>query len=131
MYSSDQFCLKWNHFQSNFCDQLKPLKEEEHFVDVTLVAEDGQDVNAHKVILSMCSPFFKNVLKNKKHPHPLIYMKGVTISVLKLLISFIYDGEVNVHQEELGHFLTVAKDFKISGLTESVEKIHYKENQTT
>ena len=120
MYGSDQFCLKWNQFQSTFSDQLKPLRDDEDFVDVTLVSDDEEQVSAHKVILSICSPFFKKVLKNKRHPHPLLYMKGVNMSALKLVINFIYHGEVNVPQEELEEFLAVAKNLKILGLTESL-----------
>jgi len=121
MYGSEQFCLKWNQFQSNFSDKLKPLREDEDFVDVTLVSEDEEELSAHKVILSMCSPFFKKVLKNKKHPHPLLYMKGVNIADLKLLLKFIYHGEVNVPQEELEDFLAVAKNLKILGLSDSTK----------
>ena len=32
-------------------------------------------LEAHKVILSACSPFFRSVLKKNKHDHPLVYLK--------------------------------------------------------
>jgi len=119
----DHLCLKWNHFFSNFSDQLRQLKNDEDYADVTLVTEDGDEIKAHKLILAMCSPFFKKVLSNKNHPHQLLYMKGVDYSTLNYLTTFIYDGEVNVPQEGLENFLAVAKELKIKGLiNDSLEK---------
>ena len=43
------------------------------FLDVTLASEDRKQIEAHKVILTVSSPFFQNLLKKNKHPHPLIY----------------------------------------------------------
>jgi hypothetical protein len=60
--AADQFCLRWNNFQSNIVSVLDNLKEEGDLVDVTLVCE-GHAVKAHKVILSACSPYFRNVFK--------------------------------------------------------------------
>ena len=42
------------------------LKEDKEFTDVTL-AEDGQQVEAHEVVLTASSPFFFNLLKTNKH----------------------------------------------------------------
>jgi hypothetical protein len=60
--AADQFCLRWNNFQSNIVTALDSLKSEEDLVDVTLVCE-AHAVKAHKVILSACSPYFRNVFK--------------------------------------------------------------------
>lgn len=40
----------------------RELREQEEFVDVTLACE-GQQVSAHKVVLSACSPYFRSLLK--------------------------------------------------------------------
>jgi len=45
------------------------------FTDVTLACEDGQQVEAHKVILASYSLFFLNL--EEKHSHPMIYMWGI------------------------------------------------------
>ena len=74
---SEKLCLKWNDFQENVNAAFSSLREENEFADVTLACEDGQQIEAHKVILAASSPFFKNLLKRNKHPHPLIYMRGV------------------------------------------------------
>jgi hypothetical protein len=72
-----------------------------------------------KVIISACSPFFRNILRRNPHQHPLLYLKGVKYTDLQSVINFMYHGEVNNAQEELNSFLAVAEDLKVKGLTQS------------
>ena len=58
--TSDQFCLKWNNYQANIVVALGNLKLDEDFVDVTLAC-DGKTIKAHRVVLSACSPYFRQV----------------------------------------------------------------------
>merc|ERR1712142_627504 len=69
-------------------------------------------------ILSACSPFFRNVLRRNQHQHPLLYLKGINYSNLQSVLNFMYHGEVNVAQEELNSFLSVAEDLQVKGLTQ-------------
>ena len=86
------------------------------FTDVTLACEDGQQVEAHKVVLVASSPFFLNILKRNKHPHPLIYMRGVKPENLMAMVDFLYHGETNVDQENLDFFLILAEELQLKGL---------------
>merc|ERR1719220_247836 len=100
---------------------VKPLKNSEMtrtFFDVTLACDDEQ-IQAHKVILSACSPFFRNILRRNPHQHPLLYLKGVKYKELLSVLNFMYQGEVNVAQEELNSFLAVAEDLRVKGLTQN------------
>ena len=72
---SDKLCLQWNDFQENIKSAFGKLREESDFKDVTLICEDGQQVEAHKVILTASSPLFQKLLCVKSHPHPLIYRR--------------------------------------------------------
>ena len=74
MTSSEKLCLQWNDFKQNISASLGDLRSDKDFTDVTLVCEDGQQVEAHKVILVASSPFFKELLRKNKHSHPLVYM---------------------------------------------------------
>jgi len=118
MASSEKFCLRWNDFESNISVAFRELREEKDFFDVTLACDDNQ-IQAHKVILSACSPFFRNVLRRNPHQHPLLYLKGVKYSELISVLNFMYMGEVNVAQEELNSFLAVAEDLRVKGLTQN------------
>eukprot|EP00088_Acartia_fossae_P044666 TRINITY_DN4755_c0_g1_i1.p1 TRINITY_DN4755_c0_g1~~TRINITY_DN4755_c0_g1_i1.p1 ORF type:complete len:344 (+),score=67.56 TRINITY_DN4755_c0_g1_i1:199-1230(+) len=118
MGSSEKFCLRWNDFESNISVAFRELREEKDFFDVTLACDDSQ-IQAHKVILSACSPFFRTVLRKNPHQHPLLYLKGVKYKELLSVLNFMYMGEVNVAQEELNSFLAVAEDLRVKGLTQN------------
>jgi len=118
MATSEKFCLRWNDFETNISVAFRELREEKDFFDVTLACDDSQ-VQAHKVILSACSPFFRNVLRRNPHQHPLLYLKGVKYKELLSVLNFMYMGEVNVAQEELNSFLSVAEDLRVKGLTQN------------
>ena len=116
MTESDTFCLKWNEFENNVSSTLKDFKDEEDFFDVTLACEDDQ-VQAHKLIISACSPFFKQILRRHKHSAPLLYLKGVRFKDMVALLTFMYHGEVNVAQEDISQFLATAEELQVKGLT--------------
>jgi len=124
---SEKFCLSWNDFESNISLSFRELREEKDFFDVTLSCGDEQ-IQAHKLILSACSPFFRSVLKKNVHQHPLLYLKGVKFCDLQAVLNFMYHGEVNVAQEELNSFLAVAEDLKVKGLTQNNQPAPQKTN---
>merc|ERR1712129_597511 len=57
-----------------------------------------------------------------KHPHPLIYMRGLKPEDLVAMIDFLYFGEANVYQENLDSFLAVAEELQLKGLMGSGAK---------
>ena len=116
--TSEKFCLRWNDFESNVSSAFRDLRDEKDFYDVTLACEDNNQVEAHKVILSASSPFFKNILQRHKHQHPLLYLRGVKHSQLQDILNFMYLGEASIAQEDLNSFLAVAEDLHIKGLTQ-------------
>jgi len=116
--ASEKFCLRWNDFESTLPHAFRELREDKDFFDVTLACDD-QQLQAHKVILSACSPFFRTILKRNPHAHPLLYLKGVKYVDLVAVLNFMYHGEVNVAQEELNSFLAVAEELKVKGLTQN------------
>ena len=74
--SKEKLYLKYKKkIQENITLAFINLRDDLQFTDITLVSEDGQVLEAHKVILSASSPFFMNILKLNKHIHPLVYLK--------------------------------------------------------
>ena len=108
--SDEKLCLQWNDFKENVSSAFGDLREDKEFTDVTLACEDGQQVEAHKVVLVASSPFFLNILKRNKHPHPLIYLRGVGSENLLAIVDFLYHGQANVFQENLDSFLALAEE---------------------
>ena len=65
--AEQQFCLRWNNFQANIVSSFETLLDREEFVDVTLTAE-GKSLKAHRVLLSACSPYFRDLFRvSKRH----------------------------------------------------------------
>ena len=116
--ASEKFCLRWNDFESNVSSAFREIREEKDFFDVTLACDDDNQIQAHKVIIAACSPFFRNILRKNTHPSPLLYLKGVKYKDLVSVLNFMYMGEVNVAQDDLNQFLAVAEDLRVKGLTQ-------------
>jgi len=123
--STENFCLRWNDFESNVSGAFRDLRADSDFFDVTLGCADGHSskaLQAHKVILSACSSTFKQMLRDQArssaHPHPYIFLRGVSFCDLSAVLDFMYHGEVNVAQEDLNSFLAVAEELQIKGLTQ-------------
>ena len=114
---SEKLCLQWNGFKENVTNAFGILREDGDFSDVTLACEDGEQIAAHRVILAHSSPFFRNIFRrNKKHSHPLIYMRGMKSVDMVAILDFIYCGEANVHQENLDSVLAIAEELQLKGL---------------
>ena len=116
MTMSEKFCLKWNDFHSNVTKSFINLRREEDFYDVTLVCDDQKQISAHKVVLSSSSEFFKYILKQNKHSHPLLCLEGIDSRELNNVLDYVYHGEVSIHQDDLDRFLSVAQRLKLEGL---------------
>ena len=112
----EKFSLKWNDFETHATNSFRNLRKEEQFFDVALVSDDQQLVSAHKLVLSASSEFFNNILKKSTHSNPLIYLPGVQSVYLNFVLDYIYDGEVQLYQDNLDSFLDVAQKLKIEGL---------------
>ena len=127
---SEMFNLTWDAFQLSAKEAFRSLVNEEDFMDVTLACDDDKQIKAHKVILSACSPFFKNILSRNPHPNPLLFISGVTFRDLKAILNFMYLGETNVEQNHLDSFMSACNIIKVRGLTEP-ENIQSKEKPRT
>ena len=123
MANTEKLCLQWNDFKNNASTAFQNMREDRDLSDVTLACEDGHQLEAHKVILASSSPFFMDLLKRNKHPHPLVYMKGIRFVDLTAMIDFLYSGEANIFQDDLDAFLALAEELRLEGLAGSGEKI--------
>ena len=101
------------------------LRKDGDLCDVTLVCEEGQEIEAHRIILTACSPFFSTVLKRNKHSHQMIYMKGLKAKDLEAIVDFIYHGVANIYQEDLDGLLALAEELQLKGLVGAQEDGSY------
>ena len=116
---TEKFVLQWNNFQSNLTSVFSQLRGETNFQDVTLVSDDQRQISAHRVVLSACSVYFKNILSQNSHSHPLLCLEGINFSELSNVIDYIYYGESQIYEEDLGRFLQIAQRLQLQGLLKS------------
>lgn len=109
--SGQQFCLKWNNYQSNMSEVFQNMLLNENLVDVTLACE-GANLKAHRMVLAACSPYFQSLFITNPCKHPIVILKDVRFVDLKAIIDFMYRGEVNVSQDQLSALLKTAETLK-------------------
>ena len=115
---SQAFSLKWEDYQSNAAKSFGLLRNEEYLHDVTLVGDDHQQVSAHRLVLSACSDYLKEIFKYNTEPnvHPLLCLSGVSSEDLNNVMDYIYNGEIQLYQASLQRFLDVAQWLKLGGI---------------
>ncbi|XP_063232787.1 protein tramtrack, beta isoform-like isoform X5 [Bacillus rossius redtenbacheri] len=116
MSSDQQFSLCWNDYVKHVKNAFDKLRCDGDLVDVTLSCE-GKRIRAHKMLLSACSTYFKDLFKENPCQHPVIIFRNVKFEDLSALVDFMYQGEVNVSQDQLSSFLTTAEMLAVQGLS--------------
>merc|ERR1712215_385525 len=114
--TNEKFTLRWSQFEETTKASLKSLHGNDHLCDVTVLSADDQDIKARKVVLAGSSPYFQRILKNNPNDHPLLFMNGINMDVLKAIVAFIYLGEVQVEQDNLEAFMAGATALEVKGL---------------
>ena len=114
---AEKFCLKWNDFSSNVSKSFGLLRTADYLHDVTLVSEDHKQVAAHRLVLAACSEYFRDIFRStSQHAHPLLCLDGITAGDLSNVLDYIYNGEIQIYQDNLDRFLAVAQKFRLEGL---------------
>ena len=126
----EKYNLQWHELPHHLVGTFKDLREEKHFADVTLVSDDQKQTQAHKVVLSACSPVLKTILLSNPHSCPILYLRGVKQRELQAILNYMYLGETEINEDSIQEFLSVAKDFALEQLSEKeFKKYVEKENQ--
>lgn len=112
---SQQYCLRWNNHRSNLLTVFEELLQNEAFTDVTL-AVDGGSIKCHKMVLVACSTYFQSLFIDLPCKHPIVVFKDVKFWEIKAILEYMYRGEVNVAQEQLGDLLKIAEVLNVKGL---------------
>ena len=116
----EKFLITLDDSQKNISRKYSALRNENEFLDVTLVSEDGVHIFAHKLVLAASSKFFKTSfqtsLKTSDHPKPIFFFSGINSYILSSIIDFIYYGEVEILKENVKSFFDIADKFKVDSI---------------
>ena len=113
----DIISLQLNNFPIHLSSSLNYLFKRNNYTDVTLVSDDKVQFQAHKFVLSACSPVMKNLLLCNPHSHPIIFLRGIKQQELQYILQFIYLGNANIHQDSINRFLEILKDLQVKEVT--------------
>jgi len=115
------FHLLRNHSENVVHKNIKLLRDENQFFDVTLMCEDGVVASAHKSILASHSDKFKQILSqmsvsSSTGSQLCVYLTGLSGADLESVLDFMYVGEAKISQDRLVRFLNVAQQLRVTGL---------------
>ena len=108
----------WDNYGLNVKEGFRELLCHRNFADVTLLSGDCQKLEAHRVVLTIGSPFFEKVLQASSQAHPCLYLKGVDHEDLVSVLQFMYGGEVEMTQDRLHKFVGVSQELQIKGFAD-------------
>ncbi|XP_068619785.1 protein tramtrack, beta isoform-like [Battus philenor] len=127
---SQQFSLRWHNHQSSVIGALGHMLRSGALSDVTLSA-NGTSVKAHRLILASCSQYFAQLFKEvETENNSLVVVLGCEATELRLLLTFMYTGEVTASKGNLPALLRLAQTLKVSGLTDSESNSTVTSNET-
>ena len=111
---SEELLLKWNDHHSLFFVGAEELCEGEEYTDVTLAA-GTKFFPAHKLVLSICSPYFRQLFKHLGQDKPVIFLKDVDPEHLYRLLQYMYKGEIKVEVSDGKGFFRFQWTLFVSG----------------
>ena len=118
---SEKLHLRWNEFQNSISETFGKLRADTDYSDVTLACGDGEHIEVHRLVLAASSNFFQKLFGTMKHPHPLVYLRGLKSEDLLAIIDFVYFGEAKICQENLENFLSIGNEFQLKGLMNQID----------
>jgi len=119
MEKQQHYSLKWNNHPNNISSVFSRLRDEQLFTDVTLATADRQCVQAHRVVLSAGSPYLDTIFAGNPSDHPTLVLSNIRYKQLKLILDFMYTGEISIDEAELPTLLEAASWLQIKGLCEN------------
>ena len=109
----DLMDLKWpNHFQHLKSMITIMFKSIDSTTDVTLVCDDGKEINAHKVVLCASSNFLNNAISRNENLKK-ASLKGIQHQEMKSILEFMYLGVVKVSQDKINEWIYAAKILEV------------------
>ena len=103
---------------------LKQQFELQRFCDVTLTTTNPEpaggtaSVECHKVVLCATSSFFRQYLTDNNNAVNIIDVSPISTGALRETLSFLYNGECLLHEDNVVEILEASMKWGISSLTE-------------
>ena len=118
--SNSLFCFKRNDHLCNVLESFSQLRDEESLLDCSIVCE-GNVIKCHKLLLAASSGYFRAAFVSLNTPcqSTAVIIKDMPFDDLKIIIDFIYKGEITVEQIQVPSLIKSAEALEVSGLHSS------------
>lgn len=63
---AEQVTIEWKQFSESFVADLWQFFNSDEYSDVTIITEDGQEIKSHRILLAMCSTYFRDMFKRNR-----------------------------------------------------------------
>jgi len=115
---NDQYCLRWNSYETNILSTFEGLLDSEALSDVTLFCE-GESFKAHRLVLAACSSHFSKLFSNSAlNGQLIVILDGTRHQDLQILLQFMYRGVAYLHQDRIESVLRTAEVLQVKGLSD-------------
>ncbi|XP_055320035.1 modifier of mdg4-like [Sitodiplosis mosellana] len=113
---AEQVTIEWKQFGESFVADLWQFFNSDEYSDVTITTEDGQEIKSHRILLAMCSTYFRDIFKRNKNPgHITVCLSNIRSDVVLKIFALIYGGMVQMTPSSLGEFVKAARFLKLNG----------------
>lgn len=109
--------IKWNDHKKEIIEEQQYLFDNNLESDCTLITSQGIRIQAHQIVLSSSSEFFRKILSElpSSVDSPTIHIPDIDTLVLEAILKFIYTGETNIASGYLTTLLEFCNFLDIKG----------------
>ena len=123
--------IKWNAFSEHMSDFLFQMQNSNYLTDITLVCDDKKKLNAHKLVLGVCSKVFQDFIKDLPDGlGSVIYLRGIQYIEMRSILEFMYTGKTQIERIHMKKLFDVASNLEVVEICRFMESIggHKNEN---
>lgn len=109
--------IKWKDHKKEIIEEQQYLFDNNLETDCVLISAQGIRIQAHQIVLSSSSEFFRKILSELPPlvEPPTIHIPDIDATVLEAIIKFIYTGETNIDSGYLTTLLEFCNFLDIKG----------------
>ncbi|XP_037090745.1 longitudinals lacking protein-like [Pollicipes pollicipes] len=82
-----QLLLRWDNHLPSFACSMKECLDDGDLTDLTISCQ-GRVLHCHRLVLSVASPHFKQLLKANPGQHPIVIMRDIPYKDIAALLTF-------------------------------------------
>lgn len=113
----DLHTIKWDDHKKEIIEEQQYLFNNNLETDCVLISAQGKHIQAHQVVLSSSSDFFRKILSELPPlvGSPTIHIPEADTCVLEAILRFIYTGETTIASDYLSALIAICNLLHIRG----------------